>query len=187
MSEPYRIPAASIEGIDLKVIEPVSPSDAMEIARIEDLLDRGKEQRSDLIRLAELLSAHGESKLSEELLRCNILDAGDDCHQAYRRLHGFGADKEFEESVSAFALQFGVGLTYIREVHFLKVEFESSPFRIPSDIDPAIGTFLLTPCVIQFQFSPDGSIADIYSKAEDFSGPDYLLLQFKDRLWNVKR
>jgi len=187
MGEPHKIPSASIEGIDLKAIESVSPSAAMEIERIGDLLDRGMDDTSDIIRLCELLFTHGETKHSEELLRCNIVEEGDDCYQAYRRLHGFAADKDLEESISAFSQQFGVSLTLIRKVQFLKKEFESSPLRIPIHIDPAISEFLRTCCVVQFEYCPEGSIADVYSKAPDFSGLDYILVQYSDGLWKAKR
>jgi hypothetical protein len=184
MSEPFKIPSASIEGIDLKAIERLSPSAAKEIEHIGHLLDQGKEGTEDLIKLSELLFANGEVTHSEQILRCNILEEGDDCYQAYRRLHGTVADKEFEESISTFSHQFGVSLSQIRKIHFLRKEFESSPVRIPIDIDPSILVFLRTPCVIEFKYWPSASIADIYSK--EFDTPAYLLLYFKDRTWSVE-
>jgi hypothetical protein len=183
MNEPYKIPAASIEGIDLKRIAARSQTAAYEIMRIGRLLDEGLETGDDLVRLCELLHTYGESAKSEELLRCNIVGKDDAFYQAYHRLHGFSVEKEFERRVSAFSDQFGVRLTSGRELGFLRRDCTSLPESLPADLDPAVFRFLSNPCSLEFRYTSKGCTADIYSNADGFPEQEYLILGFNNGLW----
>src|SRR5438105_882710 len=123
MNEPSKIPAASINGIDLKRIAVNSQSAADEIMRIGLLLDEGADTTTDLITLCELLDRYGESEKAEELLRCNIVEKGDACYEAYRRLYGYAADHSFDRCMAGFSTRFGVRLTLQRQPGFLKQEY----------------------------------------------------------------
>ena len=183
MAEAHKIPAASIDGIDLNRISADSPAAADEIKRIGQLLDQGKDTDSDMVRLCDLLYEHGERTKSEELLRCNVVDMDDSIALAYRRLYGFAADQEFEASIMEFGEQFHLHLAPTRELGFLRREYTSLPTDKRAKTDPEIARFLATSCTVEFQYSSDGCTADIYSNSDDLPEEDYLLLRFTNGEW----
>src|SRR5262249_20146710 len=66
MAQDHRIPAASIEGVDVDRICAQSSDAASEIVRIDELLGEGRETPADLIRLSDLLAQYGEKGKAED-------------------------------------------------------------------------------------------------------------------------
>lgn len=185
-SERHRIPAATIEGIDLASVAKDSPADADEIKVIGHSLAVGTETTEDIIRLCDLLYKHGKLAESEELLRCNVLEANDKLYQAYTRLFGLAADEQFKLSLSVFETQFDVKLKTSKQLGFLKLECSSIPAKANATLDSDISLFLSHPCVIQFSYDSTGCIADVCSSNDDLSERSYLILEVKNGIWTQK-
>src|SRR5262245_23173665 len=97
--EPHKIPAANIDGLDLRRISERSSDDVLEIVRIGKLIGEGRETDADTIRLGELLYTHGETRRSEELLRHNIVRRGDAIHETYLRLYDLHAERTLDSAI----------------------------------------------------------------------------------------
>jgi hypothetical protein len=182
--ESHKIPAANTDDVDLSSIMKASPSDAAEMLHIGSLIASGAESDQDLIRLCELLFKYGHVEKSEELLRSNIVDVGDQIHDAYVRLHGLAAHGVLDGAIADFARQFGVRLELKSKRGFLKVEYSSQPDKLADGIDPKAATFLKHPCSVLFIYDPQGCLADVASRGSGLS-QDYLLLRRSAGKWGV--
>jgi hypothetical protein len=180
--DPSKIPAASIDHLDLSSVVKASPVDAEEINRIGNLLAVGDENEQDFIRLCELLRKHGFAEESEELLRANVVEKGDAIHQAYTRSHGHTASDVLSRAIADFSQQLGVTLELVREPGFLRFEYLSKPDAVPNDLDPAFMRFLRNPCLVEFKYDPQGCVADVGCEAPELFY-DYLLMRHSAGRW----
>ena len=117
------IPAANIGDTDLVVVAQTRPAVAKEIARLEDLMNRGEETKEEFLRLCQLLFDVGSIVASEYLLRRNL-----DCyegHALYVRLFGTTRQDEFNAAIEAFESQFDLKLKLLAEKDFLVSAFRA--------------------------------------------------------------
>jgi hypothetical protein len=112
------IPAASITDVDLAAVARVDPDAAVEIARIGDLLNRGKETAEDFFRLVRLLHRVGQFRQAEYLLRRNF-EIGEGGFDLYLELFGTTRQEEFSAAIEAFREQFALDLNFIESRNFL--------------------------------------------------------------------
>lgn len=82
----HAIPAANIGDTDVVALAQTNPAAATEIARLEDLMNRGEETKEEFLHLCQLLFDIGSVAASEYLLRRN-LDYYEG-HALYVRLFG---------------------------------------------------------------------------------------------------
>src|SRR5690242_20739309 len=68
----HAIPAANIGDTNLISLAKTNPEAAEEIARLEDLMNRGAETKEEFLRLCQLLFDVGSVAVSEDLLRRNL-------------------------------------------------------------------------------------------------------------------
>src|SRR5262245_28170128 len=152
----HAIPAASIGDTDLVALAQTNPAAAREIARLEDLMNRGEETREQFLRLCQLLFDVGSVSASEYLLRRNLDDY--EGHALYVRQFGTAKQEEFEAAIEAFKSQFDVDLVLIAEKGFLVSTFRSDDG--PTRFDAF--ALLSRPCEIMFGYIEQDKIeADV--------------------------
>jgi hypothetical protein len=180
----HGIPAANIGDTDLPALAETNPEAAKEIARLEALMNRGKETQEEFFRLCQLLFDVGAVAASEYLLRRNIeCDRG---HALYSRLFGTAKQTEFDTAIEAFRSQFGLNLVFVETEDFLVATF-------PSDGGPArFDSFALLsqPCECKFGYIEQNKIeVDVtllHSSREDvFEANECLLLFFLNGVWEI--
>src|SRR3954447_19813797 len=119
----YAIPAANIGDTDLVALAQTNPAAAKEIARLEDLMNRGEETKEEFLKLCQLLFDAGSVAASELLLRRN-LDYYEG-HALYARLFGTERQEEFDAAIEAFESQFDLELVLVAEEDFLVSTFRA--------------------------------------------------------------
>src|SRR5262249_5604120 len=150
------IPAATIGDTDLVALAQTNPAAAKEIARLEDLMNRGEETKEEFLQLCQLLFDVGSVEASEYLLRRNL-----DYYEGralYVRLFGTARQEEFDVAIEAFKSQFDVDLVLIAERDFLVSTFRSHGSPSRSDAF----ALLSRPCEIKFSYIEQDTIeADV--------------------------
>ncbi len=179
----YAIPAAGIGDTDLDAIARTDPAAAKEIARLENLMNRGEESKDDFLRLCQLLFEVGSVADSEYLLRRNM-----DYYEGeslYRRLFGTAKQEEFDTAIDAFKSQFGLSLTVVEKDDFLETTFHSDGGPPRSDDFQ----LLSDPCEIKMGYIQQDKIeADIVLLATDrdvFDADECLLMYFVNGVWEI--
>ena len=152
----YSIPAANIGDVDLDDVAKQFPVEAREIARIEDLMNRGEETKAEFLQLCELLHRVGGTKDAEYLLRRNLEYY--EGWELYRRLFGTVVPDTFARAVDRFTEEFGLQLTRQKEWDFLDEEYLSTPLE---SVIPRFN-ILNRPCIVRFNYSDrDFIVADV--------------------------
>jgi hypothetical protein len=142
----HAIPAANIGDTDLVALAQTNPAAAREIARLNDLMNRGEETKEEFLQLCQLLFDVGSVDASEYLLRRNLdYYAG---HALYLRLFGTARQEEFDAAIEAFKSQFNVDLVLMAEKDFLISKFRSGSGQRRSDAF----ALLSRPCEIMFGY-----------------------------------
>ena len=177
------IPAANIGDTDLVALAQTNPAAAKEIARLEGLMNHGKETKEEFLQLCQLLFDVGSVEASEYLLRRN-LDYYEG-HALYLRLFGTARQEEFNAAIEAFKSQFKVDLVLIAEKDFLISKFRSEGGPPRSD-DFAL---LSRPCEISFGYIEQDKIeADVTlldPGREVFDADECMLLFFANGVWEL--
>jgi hypothetical protein len=181
-----KIPAASIDDIDIEDIQRRFPLAAGDIARLGHLLATGNESESDFLTLVNLLNSVGQQRKAEELLRINVVTEGDEIHHTYVHLFGHQANDDFRAAISAFSQQFDVSLAHKSPAHFLKLVYSSRPMAKQQISDPNIAIFLRESCEIEFDYQREGTMADITSEIPELF-EYYLILQYTNVGWEFLR
>ena len=179
----YAIPAASIGDTDLNAVEQTNPAAAKEIARLEDLMNRGEESKDDFLRLCQLLFDVGSAGDSEYLLRRNLdYYEGD---SLYKQLFGTTKQDEYDTAVDAFKSQFTLELKPIETNDFLDTTFRSDGGPSRSDDFQ----LLSNPCEVRIGYSHQDKIdADIVllDPAQDvFNADECLFMFFLNGVWEI--
>jgi hypothetical protein len=179
----FAIPAANIGDTDLVALARTNPAAAKEIARLEDLMNRGEETKEEFLQLCQLLFDVGSIAASEILLRRN-LDYYEG-HALYVRLHGTAKQEEFATAIEAFKSQFEVDLVLIAEKEFLISLFRSDGG--PQRFDD-LG-LLSRPCEIKFgyieQEKVEADVTLLDPRREVFDADECLLLFFVNGVWEL--
>jgi hypothetical protein len=179
----YAIPAANIGDTDLVALAQTNPAAAKEIARLEDLMNRGQETRKEFLQLCQLLFDVGSVAASELLLRRN-LDYYEG-HALYVRLFGTAKQEEFHAAIEAFKSQFDVDLVLIAEKDFLVSVFhtDGGPPRF-DDFD-----LLSRPCEIKFghieQDNVEAVVTLLDPGREIFDADECMLLFSVNGVWEL--
>jgi hypothetical protein len=175
------IPAANIGDTDLVALAQTNPAAAKEIARLEDLMDRGEETKAEFLELCQLLFDVGAVSASELLLRRN-LDYYEG-HALYVRLFGTAKQEEFAAAIDAFKSQFTVDLELVAEEEFLVSKFRSQGGP-PRFDDFAL---LSRPCEFAFGYIERDRIevdVTLFAPDRDMLGADEcMLLSFVNGVW----
>jgi len=177
------IPAANVGDTDLVALAQTNPMAAKEIARLEDLMNRGEETKEEFLRLCQLLFDVGSVAASEYLLRRNLEYYED--HALYVQLFGTAKQEEFQTAIEAFKSQFDVDLVLIAEKDFLVSTFRSD------DGPPRFDAFALLsrPCEIKFGYIEQDKIeADVTlldPGREVFDADECMLLFFVNGVWEL--
>ncbi len=175
------IPAANIGDTDLVAIAQTNLAATKEIARLEDLMNRGEETKEEFLRLCQLLFDVGSVSASEYLLRRN-LDYYEG-HAIYVRLFGTARQEEFDAAIDAFKSQFDVDLELVAENDFLISTFRSD------GSSPRFDNFALLsrPCEIKFGYIEQDMIeADVtlFAPGRDVLDADEcMVLFFVNGVW----
>lgn len=181
--EGYKIPAASIGDTDLDAVMQTNPAMRREIARIEDLMNRGEESKEEFLRLCQLLFDVGSVANSEYLLRRNL-----DYYEGqslYERLFGAAKQEEFDSAIDAFKSQFAIDLSLYEKNDFLVTTFHSDGGP------PRFDDFRLLSyaCEIKIGYVRQDTIeADIVLNAPErdvFDVDECLFMYFVNGVWEV--
>jgi hypothetical protein len=179
------IPAASIGSIDLALLAETNPGAASEIARLEDLMNRGEERPEEFLRLCQLLHDVGAVGDAEHLLRRNLDHY--DGRTLYNDLFGTAKQDEFETSIHTFAWQFDVKLRLVQDQEFLLSTYQSEPGGPRTDQL----ALLSMPCEIQFGYVERDTIeADVGSLDDHPDAPfydDHLVFHFNAGRWRLAK
>jgi hypothetical protein len=174
MDDPTKIPAATVQDVDLSNADPAL---AAEIRRLGDLMKLGHETPDEFTRLVRLLVEAGRRAKAEHLLRRNY-EAAPGGLGLYRELFGTQKPDEFAAAVEAFGTQFGVRLELIEGRHFLEGDYRMSPGPPRADGFALLGE----PCEVRFDFAdPDFVAADVSSASDQ----RYLLLRWVRGVWEL--
>jgi hypothetical protein len=175
------IPAATIDDTDFLTLAQTNPAAGKEIARLEDLMNRGEETKEEFLQLCQLLFDVGSVAASEYLLRRN-LDYYEG-HALYGRLFGTARQEEFEAAIEAFKSQFDVDLVLMAEKDFLISRFRSDGCPQRS----ADFALLSRPCEIKFGYIEQDVIeADVtlFAPGRDVLDADEcMVLFFVNGVW----
>jgi hypothetical protein len=175
------IPAANIGDTDLVALAQTNPAAAKEIARLEELMNRGEETKEEFLRLCQLLFNVGSVEVSEYLLRRN-LDYYEG-HALYIRLFGTARQDEFNVAIEAFKSQFDLELTLVAEKYFLVSTFrtEGGPARFDTF------ALLSRPCEIKIGYIEQDTIeADVilFAPGRDvIDANECMVLFFVNGVW----
>lgn len=179
----YAIPAASIGNTDSGTVAQTNPVAAEEIARLEDLMNRGEESEDDFLRLCQLLFDVGSVADSEYLLRRNLEYY--DGESLYKRLFGTVKQGEFDSAIDAFKSQFDLNITLAEKNGFLETTFHSDGGPPRSD---DLRLFSHT-CEIKVGYIQQDKIeADIVLLAPDrdvFDADECLFMCFVNGVWEI--
>src|SRR5438128_8649027 len=140
----HAIPAANIGDTDLSALAKTNPDAAKEIARLEDLMNRGEETKEEFRRLCQLLFDVGSVGAAEILLRRNL-----DYYEGralYTQLFGTAKQEEFDAAIEAFKSQFNLELVLVTQNDFLISTFHADGGAPRSDAF----ALLSRPCEIEF-------------------------------------
>jgi hypothetical protein len=177
----HGIPAANIGNTDLVALALTDPAAAKEIARLEDLMNRGEESKEEFLRLCQLLYDVGSREAAEILLRRNL-----DHYEGealYLRLFGTTKPDEYAAAIETFKSQFGVELRLVKQDDFLVKTFHSDGGPVRSDSFAVLSN----PCVIKIgHIERDRVEADVTPLDADrdvFDLEECLLLFFVDGAW----
>lgn len=179
----YAIPAASIGDTDLDAVARSNPDAAKEIARLEDLMNRGEETKDEFLCLCQLLFDVGSVAAAEILLRRNL-----DYYEGealYTKLFGTEKQDEFAAAIHAFESQFNIQLSRTENNDFLVSTFHSvgGPPR-SEDLE-----LLTQPCEIKIGYIEQDKIeADIVlldPEREVFSADECLCMYFVNGVWEI--
>jgi len=178
----YAIPAASIGDTDLVALAKTNPDAAREIARLEDLMNRGEETEEEFRRLCQLLFDVGSVDAAEILLRRNV--AGDKDRALYTQLFGTAKPDEFDDAIEAFKRQFNLELVFTAHKDFLVSTFHTNEGSPRSDEFP----LLSRPCEIKFGYIEKDMIeADITlltpRRPDVLDADECMLMFFVDGAW----
>jgi hypothetical protein len=179
----YAIPAAGIGDTDLIALAQTNPGAAKEIARLEDLMNRGEETKEEFRYLCRLLFDVGAVADAEYLLRRNLEDYEGEA--LYVQLFGTAKQDEFEAAIEAFKSQFQVDLVRARKGDFLVLRFHSDGGP------PRWDNFALLsrPCEIKIGYIERDTIeADITlldHGREVFDADECMLLFFVNGVWEI--
>ena len=177
------IPAASIGDTDLDAVAWTKPDAAREIARLEDLMDRGDETKDDFLRLCQLLVDVGSTADTEHLLRRNLTFY--DGKSLYNRLFGSEKPDEFNMAVSAFESHFGLNLELIEENDFLVSTFRFDGGKSRTDDFQ----LLSRPCEVRIGYiERERCEADVvlHDPEREMVGADEcLLMYFLNGVWEL--
>lgn len=179
----YAIPAANIGDTDLIALSQTKPDAAKEIARLEDLMNRGEETKEEFRRLCQLLHDVGSVAAAEILLRRNLdhYEGG----ALYTRLFGTAKQVEFNAAIEAFTSQFALELVLVTQNDFLVSTFHADAGRSRSD---AFALFS-RPCEIKFGYIEQAKIeADITLRdpgRDVFDADECLLMFFVNGVWKI--
>ena len=146
--EEHGIPGASIGSVDLEQVAKTDPTAAAEIARINNLMQQGKESKEEFLTLVQLMYRAGYHQDAEYLLRCNVDSAEDEA--LYRMLFGSKMPDEFDRAILALAAEFSL-VFHLRakETDFLHAAYES----VSSDQTTPRYNVLHGACVIRFAYN----------------------------------
>ena len=179
----YAIPAAGIGDTDLDSVAQSNPVAAKEIARLEDLLNRGEETNEEFLRLCQLLFDVGSVAAAEILLRRNL-----DYYEGealYATLFGTEKQDEFDAAIQAFELQFNVQLSLKERTNFLELTFHSDGGPPRSDDF----SLLSRQCEIQIGYIEQDKIeADVVLHDPDrevFQADECLFMYFVNGVWEI--
>ncbi len=179
----YAIPAANIGDTDLDAVAQTNPVAAKEIARLEDLMNRGEDTKEEFLRLCQLLFDVGSVADSEILLRRNM--DGDEGESLYKRLFGTATQEDFDTAIDAFKSQFALTLTLAEKNDFLVNTFHSDGGPPRSDDFQ----LLSHPCEIKIGYIQRDKIeADIVLLAPDrnvFDADECLFMYFVTGVWEI--
>jgi hypothetical protein len=179
----YRIPAANIGDSDLAGLADTKPDAAKEIARLEDLMNRGEETKEEFLRLCQLLFDVGSVASAELLLRRNL--DGYEGKSLYVKLFGTAKQDEFAASIEAFNSQFGLILVLASQDDFLVSTFHSE-YGMPRSGDFSL---LSRSCEIQFGYIEQEKIeahVTLLDPVRDvFHADECLLLFFINGVWEI--
>ncbi len=179
----HSIPAANIGDTDLVALAQTNPLAATEIARLEDLMNRGEETKEEFRQLCHLLFDVGSVAASEYLLRRNL-----DYYEGgplYLQLFGTARQEEFDAAIEAFKSQFDLELALVSEKAFLVSTFRADGGPPRSDAFE----LLSRPCDIKFGYIEQGKIeADVTlldPEREAFDADECMLLFFMNGVWEL--
>ncbi len=179
----HAIPAANIGDTDLVALAQTNPAAAKEIARLEDLMNRGEETKEEFLQLCQLLFDVGSVAASEYLLRRNLVYY--EGRALYVRLFGTARQEEFDAAIEAFQSQFDVELVRVTERDFLVSTFRSDGGPPRSDAF----ALLSRPCEIKFGYIEQDRIeADVtlLDPGRDvFDADECMLLFFVNGVWEL--
>jgi hypothetical protein len=180
----WAIPAANIGDTDLVALAQSNPEAAIEIARLEDLMNRGEETKEEFLRLCQVLFDVGSVAAAEILLRRNL-----DYYEGgvlYNQLFGTAKQDEFDAAIDAFKSQFNLELTTVVEQNdFLVSRFHTDGGPPRSDAF----ALLSRPCEIMFGYIEQEKIeADItlFDPGRDvFETEECMLMFFVNGVWEI--
>ena len=179
----HAIPAANIGDTDLVALAQTNPWAAKEIARLEDLMNRGQETKEEFLQLCQLLFDVGSVEASEFLLRRNLDHY--EGHALYVRLFGTARQGEFDAAIEAFRSQFDVELVKVAQKDFLVSTFRSDGGPLCSDAF----ALLSRPCEIKFGYIEQDKIeADVIlldPGRDVFDADECMLLLFVNGVWEL--
>jgi hypothetical protein len=179
----YGIPAANIGDTDLIALARTNPEAAKEIARLEDLMNRGEETNEEFLRLCQLLFDVGSVAAAEILLRRNL-----DFYEGgvlYARLFGPAKQDEYEAAIEAFRSQFNLEMVLVAHDSFLVSTFRTDGGRPRSDAF----ALLSHACEIRFGYvEPEKVEADVIlldPGRSVFHADECLLMSFVNGVWEI--
>ena len=179
----YAIPAASIGDTHLDTVAQTNPAAAKDIARLQDLMNRGEESQDDFLRLCQLLFDVGSVADSEYLLRRNMEYY--EGESLYGRLFGTAKQEEFATAIDGFRSQFDLKLTLAEKNDFLETTFHSEGGPPRSDEFQ----LLSHPCEIKIGYIQQNKVeADIVMLAPDydfFDADECLFMYFVNGVWEI--
>ncbi|HUG67858.1 MAG TPA: hypothetical protein VMM76_08900 [Pirellulaceae bacterium] len=179
----HAIPAASIGDTDLDAVARHTPAAAKEIARLEDLMNRGEDTNDEFLLLCRLLFDVGSVGAAEVLLRRNLDYSEGDA--LYAELFGTEKQEEFYAAIQAFESQFNIQLSLTAKNDFLVATFhaEGGPPR-SDDFE-----LLSQPCEIKIGYIERDKIeADIVlldPNREVFDADECLFMYFVKGVWEI--
>ncbi len=181
--EEYKIPAASIGDIDLDAIAKSNLDMAKEIARIDELMNQGKESKEEFLDLCRLLFEAGSVEDSEYLLRRNLEYYNGE--SLYAKLFGTKKHDEYSDAIAMLESQFETKLALVEETDYLISKFHSNGSSLKDDRFH----MLSYPCEIIIEYAKKDIIeADIGYREpfqETCDPQDYLLLSFINETWGL--
>lgn len=177
------IPAANIGETDLIALTQTNPDAAREIARLEDLMNRGEETAEEVRRLCQLLSDVGSFSAAEYLLRRNLEYY--EGRALYTQLFGTAKQDEFQSAVAAFKAQFNLELILVAQNDFLVSTFHADAGPPRSDAF----ALLSRPCEIKIGYIEreviEAGITLLDRRRNVFSADECMFMYFLNGVWEI--